>query len=58
MTTDEARILGEIIGRLSALESRMDRLESRVDRLMWGLIGLGGTVVALWVIDVLLSGGF
>ena len=57
MMTDDARILGEVIGRLSAMETRMDRLEARVNRLMWGLIGVGGTVVGLWVIDILLKGG-
>lgn len=53
MTTEEARMLGEIIGRMDAMEARMDRLEGKVDKLLWGVFGLLGMVVATMVITLI-----
>ena len=57
MTTDDARILGEVIGRLDAVEKRLDRLETRVDRVIFGIIGVGGVLTTLLVINILLTQG-
>ena len=70
MTTDEARIMGEVIGRLAGLENRatavencmdrienrLDRMEGKVDRMMWWGLGLAGTMIVLLVISLVRQG--
>ena len=57
MTADETKIIGEVIGRLAAVENRLDRLETKVDRILWTAMGLMGAGVIALVVSIVRQAG-